>query len=180
MSTQEQFVVLSALAPDRPGLVAEVTAYVNDRLGNVEESRMLILGAEFGVMLLISGTEDAVAKITSEAEQLKKRIGGDLIIRRTKSPEEHRRGERKPIAITAESFDRVGIVKAIASAISDLGLNIVDLETTAVDAAFTGATLFKIEARVDVPRGTPMSKIRAAMEDVAAREHLDVDVRSLS
>lgn len=176
----EHFVVLSALAPDRPGLVAELTAFVNDRQGNVEESRMLILGGEFGAMLLVSGADEAIAKITAEADQLKKRIGGDLIVRRTKSPEEHRRGERKPVLVTAESFDRVGIVKAIASAISELGLNIVDLETTAVDAPFTGATLFKIEARVDVPRGTPLAKIRAAMEDVAAREHLDVDVRSLT
>lgn len=177
MST-EHFVVLSALAPDRPGLVADLTAYVNDRNGNVEESRMLILGGEFGAMVLVSGTEEVVNRITVDAEHLKKRIAGDLIVRRTKSPEEHRRGERKPIVITAESFDRIGIVKSIASAIAELGLNIVDLETTAVDAAFTGATLFKIEARVDVPRGTPLSKIRAAMEDVAAREHLDVDVRS--
>jgi glycine cleavage system transcriptional repressor len=179
MST-EQFVVLSALAPDRPGLVADLTAYVNDRNGNVEESRMLILGGEFGTLVLVSGTPDAVESIIRDGDTLKKKIGGDLIVRRTKSPEEHRRGELKPVVITAESFDRVGIVKAIAAAISELGLNIVDLETTAVDAAFTGATLFKIEARVDVPRGTPIAKIRQSMEDVAAREHLDVEVRSLS
>lgn len=179
MST-EHFVVLSALAADRPGLVADLTAYVNDRSGNVEESRMLILGGEFGAMVLVSGVDSAVEAILTEVDQLKKRIGGDVIVRRTKSPEEHRRGDLKPVVITAESFDRVGIVKSIASAIAELGLNIVDLETTAVDAPFTGATLFKIEARIDVPRGTPLAKIRAAMEDVAAREHLDVEVRSLT
>lgn len=179
MST-EQFVVLSALAPDRPGLVADLTAYVNDRNGNVEESRMLILGGEFGTLVLVSGTPASVESIMRDRPTLEKQIGGDVIVRRTKSPEEHRRGELKPVLISAESFDRAGIVKAIATAISALGLNIVDLETTAVDAAFTGATLFKIEARVDVPRGTPMARIRQAMEDVAAREHLDVEVRSLS
>jgi glycine cleavage system transcriptional repressor len=176
----EHFVVLSALAPDRPGLVAELTSYVNDRGGSVEESRMLILGGEFGVLVLVSGSAEAATKIVSDVDALRTQTGGDVIVRRTKSPEEHRRGERKPVLITAESFDRVGIVRAIAAAIHALGLNIVDLETAAVDAPFTGATLFKIEARVDVPKGTPMSKIRAAMEDVAAKEHLDVDVRSLT
>lgn len=179
-TSTEQFVVLSALAPDRPGLVADLTSYVNDRHGNVEESRMLILGGEFGALVLVSGTFAAVEAIVADIGALKEKTGGDVIIRRTKSPEEHRRGELKPVVITAESFDRVGIVKAIASEIAGLGLNIVDLETTAVDAPFTGATLFKIEARIDVPRGTPIAKIRQAMEDVANREHLDVEVRSLS
>lgn len=176
----EHFVVLSALAPDRPGLVAELTAYVNDRGGSVEESRMLILGAEFGTLVLVSGASEAVEKIVADVDVLRKKVGGDVIVRRTKSPEEHRRGARKPVLVTAESFDRVGIVQAIAAALHQLGLNIVDLETSAVDAPFTGATLFKIEARVDVPKGTALAKIRDAMEEVAAREHLDVEVRSLT
>jgi glycine cleavage system transcriptional repressor len=176
----EHFVVLSALAPDRPGLVADLTAYVNDRGGNVEESRMLILGAEFGALVLVSGAEEAVDKVVADVDALRKQTGGDVIVRRTVSPEEHRRGARKPVLITAESFDRVGIVRAIASAIQALGLNIVDLETTAVDAPFTGATLFKIDARVDVPKGTAIAKIRSAMEEVGAREHLDVEVHSLT
>jgi glycine cleavage system transcriptional repressor len=175
----ERFVVLSVLGPDRPGLVADLTTYVTERGGNVEESRMLILGAEFGVLVLVSGPEAAVEAIVSGIAQLEAKTGASVLARRTKSPEEHRRGERKPCLVTAESFDRVGIVRAIAVALQDLGLNIVDLETTAREAPFTGATLFKIEARVDVPKGITIAKVRGAMEEVAIREHLDVEVRSL-
>jgi glycine cleavage system transcriptional repressor len=113
-------------------------------------------------------------------KDLEKTIGGGLIARRTKSPQEHRKGERFPCVITAESFDRVGIVRAIAVAIHGMGLNIVDLETAAVDAPFTGAQLFKIEARVDVPKGTTLAQVRSAMQKVAEQEHLDVEVRSLA
>lgn len=180
MSDNEQFVVLSVLGPDRPGLVADLTAYVNDREGSVEESRMLILGAEFGVLVLVSGSSGSVDRVVDEVDQLKAKTGADVIVRRTKSPEEHRRGQLKPVMITAESFDRVGIVRAIAGKIHQLGLNIVDLETSSMDAPFTGAQLFKIEARVDVPRGTTMAQIRDAMEQVGAAEHLDVEVRSLT
>jgi glycine cleavage system transcriptional repressor len=176
----EQFVVLSVLGPDRPGLVADLTAYVNDRDGSVEESRMLILGAEFGVLVLVSGAEASVARIVADVERLREKTGADVIVRRTKSPEDHRRGDRKPVLVTAESFDRVGIVRAIAGKIHELGLNIFDLETSSVDAPFTGAQLFKIEARVDVPRGTTIAQIREAMEQVGTREHLDVEVRSLT
>ena len=177
--SNEHFVVLAALGPDRPGLVADVTSFVTERGGNVEESRMLILGADFGVLVLVSGASDVADAIVRDAKQLEAAIGASVIARRTKSPEEHRRGEQKPVLITAESFDRVGIVRAIAMAIKDIGLNIVDLETTAVQAPFTGATLFKIEARVDVPRDKTVAQIREAMEEVAVNEHLDIDVRSL-
>ena len=174
----EHFVVLSALAPDRPGLVADLTSYVTERHGNVEESRMLILGGEFGVLVLVSGGEPAVEAIVRDIKQLETATGASVIVRRTKSPEDHRRGERKPVVIVAESFDRVGIVTALARALHDLELNIVSLETSSVEAPFTGATLFKIEAHVDVPRGKSIAHIRAAMNDVAIKEGLDVEVRS--
>jgi glycine cleavage system transcriptional repressor len=176
----EHFVVLSALGPDRPGLVADLTSYVTERKGNVEESRMLILGAEFGVLVLVSGAQAAIDAITRDVKQLEAATGANVIVRRTKSPEEHRRGERKPVLIVAESFDRVGIVNAVARAVQDLGLNIVSLETSAVEAPFTGATLFKIEARVDVPRGKSLADIRNAMNEVATREGLDIEITSAS
>jgi len=176
----EHFVVLSALGPDRPGLVADVTSYVTERGGNVEESRMLILGAEFGVLVLVSGAQAAVDAIARDIKQLETKTSANVIARRTKSPEDHRRGDRKPVLVVAESFDRTGIVSALAKALQDLELNIVDLETTAVEAPFTGATLFKIEVRVDVPRGKSISQIRQAMNDVATKEGLDIEVRSLT
>ena len=61
MST-ERHLVLSALGPDRPGIVAEVTSYVTERGGNIEDSRMAVLGGEFGVMMLVSGTADEIAR----------------------------------------------------------------------------------------------------------------------
>lgn len=175
----EQFVVLSVLGPDRPGLVADLTAYVNDREGSVEESRMLILGAEFGVLVLVSGTEPSVARIVDEVAQLKAKTGADVIVRRTKSPEEHRRAPAIPCVVTAEALDQEGIVRAVARALVKVGVNIVSLETTAYEAPVTGSPLFRMEARVDIPPGCTVGKVRKAMDEVAEAENLDIDVRSL-
>jgi len=43
----------------------------------------------------------------------------------------------------------------------------------------TGSPLFRLEAHCDVPRGVKIAKVRAAMEEVAARENIDVEVRSM-
>ena len=179
MMTTPNYLVLSTLGPDRPGLVADVTDYITSRGGNVEESRMMVLGAEFGMLVLVSGTEEVVAKIAKDALDLGTKIGAGVLTRRTKSPEEHRRGVGIPCSVKAEALDHEGIVRAVALAISKLGINIVSLETTAYNAPITGSPLFRLEARVDVPQGVPMAQLRKTMVEVGQRENLDIEVKTL-
>jgi glycine cleavage system transcriptional repressor len=177
--TTERYLVLSALGPDRPGLVAEVTHYVTERGGNIEDSRMAVLGGEFGVMMLVSGSTDEVARVARDHAELHAATGLDIATRDTKSPEEHRRSQSFPCVVTCDAIDNPGIVRAVARALRDLGLNIVSLETTTYEAPVTGSPLFRLEASCDVPRGVTLAKIRALMGEVAARENIDIEVTAL-
>ncbi len=179
MTTEEAFLVLAALGPDRPGLVAEVTGYLTDRGANVEDSRMAVLGADFGILVLVSGTPERIAAVEGDHGVLSDQTGLSVMLRRTKSPEEHRRAPVIPCLVTAEAIDQEGIVRAVSRALHQVGVNIVSLETTAYQAPVTGSPLFRLEARVDVPQTTGIARVRKAMEDVAVAENLDVDVRSL-
>jgi glycine cleavage system transcriptional repressor len=179
MST-DQYLVLSALGADRPGLVAEVTEYLAERGVNVEDSRMAVLGAEFGIQVLVRGAEGAIARVVDDRAMLETRTKLGVLVRRTKSPEEHRRAAVTPCVVTAEALDHEGIVRAVALAISHLGINIVSLETTAYNAPVTGSPLFRLEAQIDLPQGVSLAQFRRQMDEVAQRENLDVDVRSLA
>jgi glycine cleavage system transcriptional repressor len=175
-----QYLVLCALGSDRPGLVKDLTDFLADRGANVDDSRMAVLGAEFGIMVLISGDEIAIARVERETEDIEKMTGTRILSRRTKSPEEHRKGELRGFSVIVESFDREGIVRAIAAALHGLGANIVSLETTQWNAPFTGATLFKIELHAEVPKKTPMPEVRRQLDEVGIRENLDIEVRATS
>ncbi len=177
--TTETFLVLSALGPDRPGLVAEVTAYLTDRGLNLEDSRMAVLGAEFGVMVLLSGSEEQVASAEKDRDQLTSKTGLEVTLRRTKSPTEHRRAPVIPCLVTADALDHEGIVRAVSTALHKTGVNIVSLHTTAYEAPVTGSQLFRMEAHVDVPQSTGVSRVRKAMDEVAEAENLDIDVKAL-
>jgi glycine cleavage system transcriptional repressor len=176
--SSERHLVLSALGPDRPGLVAEVTSYVTERGGNIEDSRMVVLGGEFGVMMLASGTPDEIARIARETAQLRATSGLEVTTRETKSAEDHRRAESIPCIVTCDAIDNPGIARAVSRALHSLGLNIVSLETTTYEAPTTGSPLFRLEARCDVPRGVTIAKVRAKMAEVAEHEAIDVDVRA--
>lgn len=179
MTATEQFLALSALGSDRPGLVAEVTDYLSQHGGNVEDSRMAVLGAEFGILLLVSGTPEEIAAIERDLASLREKTGLQILSRLTKAPEDHRRAPTIPCLITAEALDQEGIVRAVSRALSRVGVNIVSLETTAYEAPVTGSPLFRLEARVDCPAGVTVAKVRKAMDEVAEAENLDIDVRSL-
>ena len=175
----ESFLVISALGPDRPGLVAEVTHYISQRSGNVEDSRMVVLGGEFGIMILVSGAAEAVEAIRKDLPQLQNLTNLEVTARPTQSPETNRRAAVVPCLITANALDHEGIVRAVSTALYDTGINIVALETTSYNAPVTGSPLFRLEAAVDVPRDLPISKVRESMEAVARAENLDIEVRSL-
>jgi glycine cleavage system transcriptional repressor len=179
MTTTESFLVLSALGPDRPGLVAEVTGYLTEHGANVEDSRMAVLGAEFGILVLVSGSPEQIAAVARDTAALTEKTGLAVMARPTKSPEEHRRAATIPCVVTAEALDHEGIVRAVSRALHGVGVNIVSLETTAYEAPVTGSPLFRMEARVDVPQVTGVARVRAAMAAVAVAENLDIEVRSL-
>jgi len=174
------YLVLTALGPDRPGLVAELTHFLTSRGANVEESRMAILGAEFGMLVLVSASDDVLTSIEGDLGAIQKKSGLTIHPRRTRSPHEYRRARVVPCSIVVEALDQPGIVHNVTAAVHALGINIVSLETTAFNAPFTGGILFMLEARVDVPEGRTVAQLRKTLADLAEKEGLDVEVRSLA
>jgi len=175
------YLVLTALGPDRPGLVAELTQFLTSRGANVEESRMAILGAEFGMLVLVSAPDDDVlTAIEADLAAVQKKSGLTIHPRRTRSPHDYRRARVVPCSIVVEALDQPGIVHNVTAAVHALGINIVSLETTAFNAPFTGGILFMLEARVDVPEGRTVAQLRKTLAELADKEGLDVEVRSLA
>ena len=174
----DHFLVLSALGTDRPGLVAELTQFLVKQGANVEESRMVTLGAEFGVMMLLSGSADACERVAAESASIASSLGLQLLTRPTRDPREQRPAKAIPHEIRLEAIDREGIVHALAEELRRLDLNIVDLETSSFAAPFSGGTLFRLEATIDVPPGKPLRALRDALDALADRENLDIEIRS--
>jgi glycine cleavage system transcriptional repressor len=137
---------------------------------------MAVLGGEFGVMMLVSGSPDEIARVARDHAELHTTTGLDVATRDTTSPEDHRRAQSFPCVVTCDAIDNPGIVRAVARALRDLGLNIVSLETTTYEAPVTGSPLFRLEATCDVPKGVTLTKVRALMHEVAERENIDIDV----
>lgn len=176
MEQAKQYLVLSALGTDRPGIVADVTAFLDERGANVEDSRMAVLGGEFVLMMLVSGTPEAVTRVQADRMALQQGSGLHIQLKPTDSPYQHRATGAVPYQVTAYAMDHEGIVHAIASALSRRGVNIVSLETTTYPAPVSGTPLFRMELHMDVPHEVPLAQLRSELERVADAENVDIEL----
>ncbi|MEM7020642.1 MAG: ACT domain-containing protein [Pseudomonadota bacterium] len=83
----QNFLVISALGEDKPGIVQALSETIKECGCNISDSRMTVLGGEFALIMLLSGTWDAVAKVEGALGRLESKLNLTLISKRTNAPE---------------------------------------------------------------------------------------------
>ncbi|MCC7492217.1 MAG: hypothetical protein IT204_07735 [Fimbriimonadaceae bacterium] len=169
------YVVLSAIGPDRAGLVASLTASLAAAGGNVEDSRMAVLGGSFGIMMLVSGAPGSLRHLAACTATWEIETGLRVHLEPTAGPSDANATRRYEVEV--EAADREGIVSAIAAALYDLGGNIVDLTTTLYPAPISGSPLFRLDLLADVPLAVDLRRIEERFGQLEAEENLDCLVR---
>ena len=141
--------VLTAIGQDRPGLVEQVSAFVLERGGSIEESRMANLLGRFAIAMLVTGDDAAVERITADVGDLMQRTGVDA--RFTGVDHSGDAEPKQTYRFAAEALDQPGLVHEVADVFARHGVNIETLDTTLVSAPETAAPLFAMNGVVAVP-----------------------------
>src|SRR5438105_15133644 len=101
--------ILTALGADRPGIVDEVSQFLFERGGNIEDSRMVNLRGQFAMMVLIGGEEAALARIRNELGQFAQsaRLFAQVAPTDADRPAAP---QAMPYRLTATAMDQAGLV----------------------------------------------------------------------
>lgn len=150
--------VISALGNDKPGLVNQLSKNILDQGGNISESRMMVLGGEFAIMLLVTGNQDCINNINSKLKEIGNTLGLTIIAKETQ-PQESKQ-KRLPYQITVVSMDHPGIVHNITDFLSSRNLNVEEIETKTYPAAHTGTPMFSLEMTISVPADDSVKILR--------------------
>lgn len=164
-------VVLTAVGPDRPGLVRAISSVVLGASASVEDSRMAILGGEFALIMLVSGAEAAVSRVERELEGLEAELGLEFVFKRTK-PEPQRKV--LPHAMTVTGVDRPGIVHVVTDLLAKRSVNVASLESRVTFAPDSGTPLFVLEAELQVPSEVALAELRSELAALCQDENLDL------
>ena len=81
MPKSNNYLVLSALGKDRPGIVDDLSRTIYQLNCNIVDSRMTVLGGEFAILLMLEGPWNQLAKLEGQIPELQKRLGMTIISR---------------------------------------------------------------------------------------------------
>ncbi len=154
----EKSLVISAVGNDRPGIVNELSRAILEKGGNITESRMMVLGGEFAMMLLVTGNEESIGGIQETLKETGDALSLTLIAKETRQADDDTK--RLPYRVSVVSMDHPGIVHDISDFLSNRGLNIEEIETRTYPAAHTGTPMFSLDMVISVPADSSVRALR--------------------
>ena len=170
------FLVLTAIGPDRPGLVDEISEFLTKHNVNIEDSRMAVLGGEFAMILLGSGSEEIDKLIEKDLSGIESKTGLNLQIKPTIAPDKREVKPAIPQKLTATSIDHEGIVHEITHILHKHLINIESMDTHISHAPISGTHIFNMKCLINIPAGEKLSAIKRELEELAEKMNIDVEL----
>ncbi len=169
--------LLTGLGQDQPGIVNTLSESIANIGASIEESRMLILGGEFAIILLVAGDDNVIATLEQKTAEIGDKVGLSIQTRRT---------ERKKTAasvlrykIEVISMDQTGIVHSVTDFFANRKINIESLSTDTYAAAHSGTQMFSIDMVVEIPTKTTISGLRHEFLEFCDDLFVDASIEAL-
>jgi glycine cleavage system transcriptional repressor len=166
-----KYVVITAVGDDRTGIVNELSDEILKDGGNIEDSRMALLGGAFTIIMLVAGEPEAIHKLISRIPVIEKSLGMTMVIKETEP--RRRDASLLPYRIDVVSMDHPGIVHDVADFFANRGINIEDMSTATHPAAHTGTPVFSMHLTIAVDADSPIAELRHEFQDFCDDLNLD-------
>jgi len=168
------FIVLTVICDDRPGIIARLSHLVEEHGGNWTESSMLSLAGKFAGILLAQVPAEQSESLIGQLLQLDGE-GMQITAHRSSPPAADL--EAREFVLELIGQDRPGIVHDITSILSRHGVNVLELESGCESASMSGEMLFKAKARLRVPQGVSRGLLRDELEQLANELMVDISLQ---
>jgi glycine cleavage system transcriptional repressor len=176
MSSERWYMVLTAIGPDRPGLVQEISRAIHESSANLEDSRMAILGGEFALILLFSGPPSAVDAVRARTATFESSLGLRVSLKETTRAAVSQ--GFLPYRLRVSGVDRPGIVAAVSKVLAGRSINVASLESRVNNAPLSGTPLFLLHAELQVPSEVALSSLRRDFAAACDEENLDFSLEA--
>lgn len=165
------YLVISALAADRPGIVDQLARAAKESACNIMDSRMTVMGGEFAVLMMVAGDESAISQMEAKIPQLSEELDLACVTRRT----EQKTSAQKllPYRVEVIALDNLGIVHEIASFFSGQSINIENMDTETYSAPHTGSPMFSVSMVVEIPSAITISTLKEQFNEFCDDRNLD-------
>ncbi len=172
----ENQLVISAIGSDRPGIVNELSQLIVQNKGNIDDSRMTVLGGEFAIILLISAPADDLVHIEQLLKGQEETLKLSIITKYTRPGNEPEK--QIPYVVEVLAMDNPGIVYKLADFLSSRNINIQSMQTDRYPAPHTGTPMFAIEMIITIPQSIIINELRDDFLDLCEDMNLDASIEA--
>jgi glycine cleavage system regulatory protein len=166
----EQFLILTAIGDDRPGLVGELSATISAHQGNWLESSMSHLAGKFAGIVRVAvnpSSEDSLKRALTSLSGLKVTVESSAVTTAS--------GQRR-LKLSLVGHDRIGIVREVSQVLTRHGVNVEDLETHTSSAPMSAEILFHANAELSAPAELDARVLAAELERLSNDLMVDISV----
>ncbi len=167
-------IVFTLTGTDRIGIVEEVTGVLLGLDGNIETSRMVRLGGEFAMLMLVSLPDERRAELDVAVSGLVAE-GFRITTGLTRASDNAHPGWL-PYRVSVIGADHEGIIHEIAHGLAKQGVNIESMDTGTAEAPVSGTPLFSMTALVLVPPHLTETDWVGALVEAGSQANVDIEV----
>jgi glycine cleavage system transcriptional repressor len=166
----EKLLAVTAIGPDRAGVVRDLSQAVTAAGGSIRESRMIALGSEFAVLMLVAGNWHTITKIQGQLSTLQKQSGLTVTVRETQPRAVE---NAAPYVVDAVTLDEEGILFGLSNFFASRNLEIAEVNTRRYNAPHTGAAMFGVQMTINLPKSVHLASLREEFMEYCDEHNLD-------
>ncbi len=165
-------IIIKGIGPDKPGIVSAISGIITSNNGNIEESRMIRLGSEFSVIMMISIQEKNEVKLSEELESID---GIKFYLTETKKLPTL---DSPTHIVSLTGGDTEGIVHKMTDVFTSMGINIIEITTDTKNAPVTGSTVFEMTAKISL-ESDDLEKLSETLQFLEKKLGLDITLNKI-
>ena len=162
-------IIIYVKGSDRIGIVSEISENITSFGGNIENSKMIKLEHKFYMILLVNINNKSQKNLENILTQIK-----DLDINIETTKKEETLNKNITFSFILKGADNEGIVYKFTKLLSDLNINILDMETKLFNAPVTGHPLFYMESKISIPTHISLDELKKSINFLSENENVVV------
>ncbi|NDL65406.1 glycine cleavage system transcriptional repressor [Acerihabitans arboris] len=155
--SQQHYLVITALGTDRPGIVNTITRHVSSCGCNIEDSRLAMLGEEFTLIMLLSGSWNAITLIESTLPLKGAELDLLIVMKRTNANEQQ--ATPNTLWVKVDVQDSPHLIERFTDLFDSQEMNIAELASKTQPALGDNPPRLNIQITAHGPAGWPVEQI---------------------
>lgn len=167
----KNYLAITVLGKNYPSLIEELSRTILECDCSIEHSRMMALGNEFAVILMVQGNWNTLTRLEAQLKRLENTQDIKIAAKRT----EARLYSDNALPYTAEvvSIKHPGITHSLAEFFCSRSISIEELTTHVYSAPHTGTLMFSATMTLGIPADIYIAMLREEFMDFCDELNLD-------